>query len=81
MEPPDVEVVEAVDAGGGERGAVVAPDDFGEAAGAEQVVQVGFDAGPADIREALAAEEIATEVVDDGKRVAVGPIAHPETGP
>ncbi len=38
----------------------------------------GLTPAPPTSGEALAAEEIATEVVDDGERVAVGPIAHPE---
>src|SRR6266496_2727624 len=53
-------------------------DGVGKAAGAEQVAEVGFHSGAADIRQGLAAEQIAAEVIEDGERVAVGRVAHAE---
>ena len=66
LEPPDIQPVEAVDAGGCERRAIVAANRLREPAGAEQVPEMGFHAGTTDIGQALAAEQIAAEVIDDG---------------
>lgn len=78
LEPPDVEAIEAVNSGRGEGGAVVAADGVGEAVFTEQTQELGFDPFCAHIQEAVAAEEIAAEVVDDGQGVAVEAIAHEE---
>src|SRR3989304_4327069 len=37
-----------------------------------------FPPRPADVREPLAAEQVAAEVIDDRQRVAVDPVPHPE---
>ena len=78
LEPPDVEPVEAVNAGGGEGRAGVTADRVGEAAGAEQVAEVRADPGPRDVQESLTAEQVATEVLDEGQRVAIDAVAGAE---
>ena len=42
------------------------------------IVQLGLDTFSADVGESVAAEQIATEVIDKGQRVAVGPVTHAE---
>src|SRR3990172_4644346 len=71
LEPPDVEAVEPVDAGGGKRGTVVTADRVGEAVAAEQATQVRPDPGPSDVQQPLTAEQVTTEVIDNRQRVAV----------
>ena len=44
LQPPDVEAVEAVNARGGEGGAIVTADGIGEAVLTEQTHELGFDA-------------------------------------
>ena len=78
LEPPDVEPVEAVNAGGGERGAVVTANRVRQAAGTEQVAEVRFHPGSGDVQQAVAAEQVAAEVIDDGQRVAVDAVAGAE---
>ncbi len=73
-----MEAVEAVEPGGREGRAIVAADRLRESTGPEQVPEVGFHPSATGIRQALTGEEIAAEVVDDGERVAVGPVPHPE---
>ncbi len=78
LEPPDVQVVEAVNPGRGERGAVVTADRVRQAAGAEELAEGRCHTGPADIEQPLATEQVAAEVIDDRKRVAVDSVAHAE---
>ena len=78
LQPPDVEATEPMDARGGERRAVVGADRIRKPTGSEQPAEVRLHSIAADIIEALAAEEIAAEVVDDGQGIAVDAVAHPE---
>ena len=67
-----------MDPGGGERCPVVTADALGEAAGAEQVAEVRVHPGPCNIQQPLTAEQVATEVIDDGQRVAIDAVARAE---
>jgi len=67
-----------VNAGGGKGRAVVTADRVGEAVFSKQSQEVAFDASGLHIRKAMATEQVAAEVVDDGERVAVLAVAHEE---
>ena len=78
LEPPHVEPIQAVNSRRGEGSAVVAADGIGEAVFTKQTQELGFDALCAYVQEAVAAQEIAAEVVEDGQGVAVEAVAHEE---
>ena len=61
LEPPDVEPVEPMDAGGSKRGPIVTADRLGQPAGPKELPEVGFDAGAADIGVPLATEQVVAE--------------------
>jgi hypothetical protein len=58
--------------------AVVTADRVGEAVLSKQSQESAFDASGLHIRQAMATEQVAAEVVDDGERVAVSTVAHEE---
>jgi hypothetical protein len=78
LEPPNVEVVETMDAAGCEGSPIVGADRLGEAAGAEQAVEMGFYPFATYVVQALTGEKIAREMIDNGEGVAVDAIAHPK---
>jgi len=78
LKPPHIEAVEPVNAGGGKWRAVVSADRLGQSGGPKELAEVRFHRRPADVREPLAAEQVAAEVIDDRQRVATDPVPHPE---
>ena len=78
LQPPDIELGEAVDAAGGERHAVIGADRLRQAKGAEGVLEDRAHAAPLGRAEALAGEQVARVLVGDRQRVTVEPVAGPE---
>ena len=78
LQPPDVEMCQAVDASRGEGSAVVAADGIGKPMLAEEAAELGLHARRADVEQPVAGEQVAAEVVDDGEGIAVAAVAHPE---
>lgn len=78
LEPPNVQPTETVNACGGKRGAVVTADSIGKSMFTKQAQELALDPFSAHVRESVAAEQIAAEVIDEGQRVAVEPVAHEE---
>jgi hypothetical protein len=78
LKPPDVEMSEAVDAGRGERGTVVAADGMGKAVLTKMAAKLVLRGLLAGIEQPVAAEQVAAEVIDNGEGVAVTAVAHAE---
>jgi len=78
LKPPDIEMGQAVDAGRGEGGAVVAADGIGKPVPAEEGAELGLHARRTDVEQPVAREQVAAEVVDDREGIAVAPVAHAE---
>jgi len=76
--PPDVELREAVDAGGGKRHAVVGAKGPRQAVLAEEAIEDGSDARALGREQAVAAQQVARVLVRDRQRIAIDRIARPE---
>ena len=78
LKPPDVQPSKAVNTGGGKGSPVVTADGVWETMSTKEMKELVLNGFRFDSGESAATEQVTTEVVDDGKRVAVVPVAHAE---
>src|ERR1051326_8154791 len=78
LQPPDVQSAEAVNSGRGKGCAVVAANGARQAMLAKEAKELRLDAVGAHVEQAVTAEQVPAEVVDDGQGITVDTVAHQE---
>ncbi len=78
VQPPRVEAIESVNTVSRERRAAVAANRVRQSVRTEESTQLAVHAGGAHVGKTLAAQYVATDVIDDGEWRAIDAIAHAE---